>query len=237
MTTVVDSNVIVALWDQDDNLSAVAQAGLDAALDRGQLVIPAPVFSELMALPGRTETFLDRFFQGTGVAVDWDLDEQVWRAAGRAFQGYIGRRKKHPGPGPRRIPGRLLDRSLRRIAQLCIADLGRRALPCRVSRVKDHQAPIFIVREIAWRSSASQIVSSVAVNSPPASPIFTVPAGSNEENVSFLVSSRTIKKSLPQRSQGTQRTRCTSCVPCGLCGKISSFRRRGLAPQRTACTS
>ncbi len=103
MTTVVDSNVIVALWDQDDNLSAVAQAGLDAALDRGRLVIPAPVFSELMALPGRTETFLDRFFQGTGVTVDWDLDEQVWRAAGRAFQGYVGRRKKHPGPGPRRI--------------------------------------------------------------------------------------------------------------------------------------
>jgi predicted nucleic acid-binding protein len=53
MTTVVDSNVIVALWDRDDTLNVAAQAALDAALNRGRLLVPAPVFSELMALPGR----------------------------------------------------------------------------------------------------------------------------------------------------------------------------------------
>jgi predicted nucleic acid-binding protein len=103
VTTVVDSNVIVALWDHDDALSAAAQAALDSVFDRGGLVVPAPVFSELMALPGRTESFLDAFFQGTGVMVDWSLDERVWRAAGRAFQSYVGRRRKQRGPGPRRI--------------------------------------------------------------------------------------------------------------------------------------
>jgi predicted nucleic acid-binding protein len=51
MTTVVDSNVIVALWDRDDNLNAAAQAALDAGLNRGRLVVPAPVFSELMLSP------------------------------------------------------------------------------------------------------------------------------------------------------------------------------------------
>jgi hypothetical protein len=64
MTMVVDSNVIVAqwLWDRDDNLNAAAQMALDAALNRGRLVVPAPVFAELMALPGRADSFLDACF-------------------------------------------------------------------------------------------------------------------------------------------------------------------------------
>lgn len=103
MTTVVDSNVIVALWDRDNVLNAAAQMALDSALDRGRLIVPAPVFAELMALPSRTESFLDEFFQDTDVAVDWALDERVWRVAGRAFQSYAGRRRKQRGPGPRRI--------------------------------------------------------------------------------------------------------------------------------------
>jgi|SRR5271155_2390160 predicted nucleic acid-binding protein len=103
MTTVVDSNVIVALWDFDDSLNSAAQTALDAALDRGRVVIPAPVFAELMALPGRTESFLDEFCRDTDVAVDWALGESTWRIAGRAFQSYAGRRRKQRGPGPRRI--------------------------------------------------------------------------------------------------------------------------------------
>lgn len=103
MTTVVDSNVIVALWDRDDDLNTAAQSALDLALDRGSLVVPAPVFAELMAFPGRTESFLDKFFEETDVVVAWALDEQVWRLAGRVFQSYAGRRRKQRGPGPRRI--------------------------------------------------------------------------------------------------------------------------------------
>ena len=103
MTAVVDTNIIVALWDRDDGLNATAQRALDSALDRGSLVVPAPVFAELMALPGRTESFLDAFFRDTDVAVDWALGESVWRVAGRAFQSYTVRRRKQRGPGPRRI--------------------------------------------------------------------------------------------------------------------------------------
>ena len=103
MTTAIDTNVIVALWDRDADLSAAAQSALDAALGRGGLVASAPVFAELMACPGRGEDFLQSFFEDTGIAVDWSLDEAIWRAAGRAFQAYADRRKRHAAPAPRRI--------------------------------------------------------------------------------------------------------------------------------------
>lgn len=103
MTTAVDTNVIVALWDQDPAVSTAAQKALDAALTRGSLVLSAPVFAELMAAPGRTETFLDKFCSDTGLGVEFDLDEEIWRLAGRAFQAYATRRRKQRDPGPRRI--------------------------------------------------------------------------------------------------------------------------------------
>ncbi len=103
MTTAIDTNVIVALWDQDPRLSSSAQSALDAALGRGTLVTTATVFAELMAAPGRSESFLDSFFRETGISIDWALDESVWRTAGRAFQGYAARRRKQRDAGPRRI--------------------------------------------------------------------------------------------------------------------------------------
>jgi predicted nucleic acid-binding protein len=103
MTTAIDTNVIVALWDRDNALSLAAQSALDTALSHGGLVVAAPVFAELMAVPGRNETFLDSFFKDTGIALDWNLHETVWRAAGRAFQKYAVRRREKPISGPRRI--------------------------------------------------------------------------------------------------------------------------------------
>lgn len=103
MTTAIDTNVVVALWDQDSTLSFAAQSALDAALMRGDLVVSAPVFSELLAAPKRTETFLDSFFKETGIAVDWNLEESVWRAAGRAFRSYAERRRRQRDSGARRI--------------------------------------------------------------------------------------------------------------------------------------
>jgi predicted nucleic acid-binding protein len=103
MTTVLDTNIIAALWDSDDALNATARSSLDAALARGSLIVPAPVYSELMAFAGRTESFLDTFLIETGIGVDWHMEERVWRAAGQAFQSYAGRRRRQREPGPRRI--------------------------------------------------------------------------------------------------------------------------------------
>lgn len=103
MTTAIDTNVLVALWNEDDSLNTLARSALDAALGRGSLVIAAPVFAELLAAPSRAEAFLDSFCRETGISVDWKLDEEIWRTAGRAFRLYAARRQKQRGPGQRRI--------------------------------------------------------------------------------------------------------------------------------------
>jgi predicted nucleic acid-binding protein len=103
MTTSVDTNVIVALWDRDPSVSHAAQKALDAALERGSLVLSAPVFAKLLAAPGRTEAFLNTFCSETGIRVEFDMDEEIWRLAGRAFQMYAAQRRKQRDPGPRRI--------------------------------------------------------------------------------------------------------------------------------------
>jgi predicted nucleic acid-binding protein len=103
VTTAVDTNVVIALWDRDPTLSLAAQTALEAAFGRGGLVVAAPVFAELLAAPGRTEAFINSFFEDTGVTVDWALSESVWRSAGRAFQKYAERRRKHRDSGTRRI--------------------------------------------------------------------------------------------------------------------------------------
>jgi predicted nucleic acid-binding protein len=103
MTTAIDTNVVIALWDEDEALSGAAQIALEAAFRRGNLVVAAPVFSELIAAPGRTENYVSEFLEETGIAVDWDLGEPVWRSAGRAFQSYAERRRKQRDFGTRRI--------------------------------------------------------------------------------------------------------------------------------------
>jgi len=103
MTTSVDTNVVIALWDKDPALSLAAEAALEKAFARGNLVVSAPVFAELIAAPGRTETFVSSFLEETGIAIDWDLGEAVWRSAGRAFQSYAERRRKQRDSGARRI--------------------------------------------------------------------------------------------------------------------------------------
>ena len=78
MNTAIDSNVFVAFWDSDDALNSLARSALNAAWNRGSLVVAAPVYAELLAFPGRTEGFLDSFFSETHVAVDWEMDQTIW---------------------------------------------------------------------------------------------------------------------------------------------------------------
>ena len=84
-------------------MNSIAQAALDAAFARGKLVISGAVFAELLALPRRTEAFIDEFLRETGIGVDWITDETMWRVAGRAFQAYANRRRKQRAGEPRRL--------------------------------------------------------------------------------------------------------------------------------------
>jgi predicted nucleic acid-binding protein len=103
VTTVIDTNVLIALWNPDDAVNTAAEAVMDPAYEAGTLIVPAPVVAELMAGSGRTEEFVDSFLRETGIAVEWHMQERVWRAAGRAFQSYAHRRRRDGGSYPRRI--------------------------------------------------------------------------------------------------------------------------------------
>ena len=103
MRTAIDTNVLVALWHTDQQLYIAARKALDAVLERGGLVICGAVYAELLARPGRTESMLNEFFRVTGIRVDWELSEQVWREAGRVFQRYVDRRNRGKQELPRRI--------------------------------------------------------------------------------------------------------------------------------------
>ena|SRR5690242_8001955 len=103
MTTAVDTNILAVLWDPEDRLNIPVRAALDGALEHGSLIVAAPVYAELLGFPSRNEAFLNYFFKESGIFVDWDFGEAIWRAAGHAFQSYVTRRRKQRDAGPRRI--------------------------------------------------------------------------------------------------------------------------------------
>ena len=103
MITAIDSNVIIGFLNQDDALNTRARRALDAAYERGGLVICGAVYGELLAGPTRTEQFIDRFVADTDIVVDWSSSETIWRTAGDAFQKYAARRRRQRSGVPRRI--------------------------------------------------------------------------------------------------------------------------------------
>jgi hypothetical protein len=103
MTISIDSNVIAALWNDKDVFNAAALKTLGNLLGQAKLVVSGPVYSELMAGPLRDEASLDMFFMDTGIEVDWTMDEEIWREAGRAYLNHAKRRRSSGRNPPRRI--------------------------------------------------------------------------------------------------------------------------------------
>src|SRR5437879_11827825 len=97
MTTAIDTNVIVALWDAEDSLHRPARAALDKAFNEGTLVISGGVYAELLAARGMTEAFVDGFCEETGIGVGRERGEKVWGAAGEAVERYSARRRQEEG--------------------------------------------------------------------------------------------------------------------------------------------
>jgi len=98
----IDTNVISALWSQEPRAPQVA-ALLNEARDRGGLVIAAPVYAELMAHPWVEAGFVDRFVKDTGIRIDFEIHETVWRSAGVAYAEYAARRRRSAGGEPKRL--------------------------------------------------------------------------------------------------------------------------------------
>ena len=102
MHTAIDSNVILAPWSIEPTASRMA-ALLRVTRALSPLTVAAPVWTELHAAPGATPELVNRFLDGTGIEVDFDLDERVWRRASEAFAAYAVRRHASAGGEPKRL--------------------------------------------------------------------------------------------------------------------------------------
>jgi predicted nucleic acid-binding protein len=102
-TVSLDTNVLVSVLNQEAEFSQRAQAAIERLRASCRLVVSGPVYAELLGLPSRTQPVLDEFFRDGCIEVDWRFDADIWRAAGLAYQGYVGRRLAKTGELPRRI--------------------------------------------------------------------------------------------------------------------------------------
>ena len=103
MTTSIDTNIFIALWDDLDTLNNRAQRSLDRVYSEGGLVISGAVFAELVAGPQRSSRMIERFLDDTGIAIEWSINERIWRSAAMAFQAYSRRRRKQKQSQPKRL--------------------------------------------------------------------------------------------------------------------------------------
>jgi predicted nucleic acid-binding protein len=102
MKTAVDSNVLSALWSTEPSAPRVWNE-LKNARSLGAIVICAPVYVELCAHPVATRDLIDKFLAETSIAIEFSLDEEVWRKAAEGFGAYAARRRKASGSSPKRL--------------------------------------------------------------------------------------------------------------------------------------
>jgi hypothetical protein len=69
----------------------------------GSLIICAPVFVELLAHPLMSPDGVEQFLRETGIVVDFDLEEIVWRQVATSFAAYAERRRRSGGDPAKRL--------------------------------------------------------------------------------------------------------------------------------------
>jgi hypothetical protein len=102
MRTALDTNILSALWSGEPTADRIS-ASLGEARTLGGLVICAPVFVESLAHPSMTQDAVEQFLKETGIVVDFDLTEEVWRQAADSFAAYAQRRRRSGGDAPKRL--------------------------------------------------------------------------------------------------------------------------------------
>lgn len=103
MRTALDTNILSALWSREPLASQVSLRLADV-YSAGGLVICGPVYIEIHAHPSVSEDFIDKFLRRTGIAVEFELGERVWRSAAEGFAAYAHRRRRSAGGVPKRLP-------------------------------------------------------------------------------------------------------------------------------------
>jgi predicted nucleic acid-binding protein len=103
MRTAIDTNILSLLWSGGP-LGTTLAAQLTQARAQGALVVSAPVFVELSAIPTGDAQRVQRLLGEMNIAVDFDLGEDVWRFAATSFAAYAIRRLRSGGGPPKRLP-------------------------------------------------------------------------------------------------------------------------------------
>jgi predicted nucleic acid-binding protein len=102
MTTALDSNVLSSLWSAEPSAPVVRQHLINARLS-GRIIVSAPVYAELAAHPQVSLDRVDGLLAEADIAVDYLLDERVWRKAAEGFAAYAQRRRRSGGASPKRL--------------------------------------------------------------------------------------------------------------------------------------
>lgn len=101
MRTALDTNILSTLWSGEPSAAKIA-AQLSMARSEGALVVSAPVFAELSAMPLVKVQLVGKLLGEMTVAIDFDLGEDVWRLAATSFAAYAIRRRRSSGGSPKR---------------------------------------------------------------------------------------------------------------------------------------
>lgn len=103
MRTALDTNVLSIFWSAHPSAAAIAAELSEARLE-GALVVSAPVFVELSAIPTGDAQRVQKLLREMNIAIDFDLGEDIWRLAATSFAAYAVRRRRSGGGSPKRLP-------------------------------------------------------------------------------------------------------------------------------------
>ena len=84
-------------------MATATAAQLSKARAEGALVVSAPVFVELAAIPTGNAQRVEHLLEEMNITIDFDLGEDVWRLAATSFSAYALRRRRSGGGSPKRL--------------------------------------------------------------------------------------------------------------------------------------
>jgi predicted nucleic acid-binding protein len=102
MRTALDTNILSPIWSAAPSATTIASQ-LSRVRAEGALVICAPVFVEPSAIPGLNVRTVRKALAETAIAIDFDLEENVWMLAAETFAAYAIRRRRSGGGSPKRL--------------------------------------------------------------------------------------------------------------------------------------
>jgi predicted nucleic acid-binding protein len=102
MRTALDTNIVSPVWSGAPTAGAMV-ARLSKVRAEGALVVSAPVFVELSAVPGLTVPQVRKALAEMSIVIDFDMGEDVWQLAATSFAAYAIRRRGSGGDSPKRL--------------------------------------------------------------------------------------------------------------------------------------